>query len=148
MLHRAAPLLLLAALALPGRADAAGSCVDDVTGRANTCTANDVQITDFEIVQNGLLDVCTGPGDTATLLVDATLIAGASERYDIGIFVATDGGDARAGACYRDYLPPPCRRAATTSPAAPGPSTRASRAAGTPAATSSRASRRIATSRC
>ena len=39
--------------------------------------------------------------------LQAELVATAQDRYDIGLFVAQDGGDARTGVCTRDYLAPP-----------------------------------------
>ena len=84
---------------------AAQTCVDDVTGRTNNCTANDVTISSISVVS--VIDGCVSTADTATVLLQAQLVAGASERYDVGMFFATDGGNARSGACYHEYLPPP-----------------------------------------
>jgi cysteine-rich repeat protein len=81
------------------------SCIDDVTGRTNTCTANDVKLTLVTVFSE--LDGCAFPGDMATILTEGQLIAGANERYDIGIFLAQDGGSARTGTCFQEYLPPP-----------------------------------------
>ena len=80
-----------------------GTCIDDVTGVTNVCTANDVRIA---ILYNETAVTCF-PGELVTLHLRAELVANANERYDIGIFVADDGGDARTGSCERAYLPPP-----------------------------------------
>ncbi len=79
------------------------TCLDDVTGRTNDCVSTDVQI--------GVLlndeDASCMPGDPVTLNLTARLLATSLERYDIGLFLALDGGDARTGACRQSYLPPP-----------------------------------------
>jgi cysteine-rich repeat protein len=80
-------------------------CVDDVTDRTNVCTANDVQIASLTPIE--VYDECDFVGDTATVLFEAELVANSSERWDIGLFIAQDGGDGRTGACFRDFLPPP-----------------------------------------
>lgn len=120
------------------------SCLDNVTGVTNNCTANDVRLAVIaEIVES---DGCDFPGDTAQVQIQTSLIATAAERYDIGIFIALDGGTARTGSCHHNYLPPPLadlgsynpdRRASAT---ARGRSTtpRSTRTPPTPAATSSR----------
>lgn len=54
-----------------------------------------------------VVDGCTGPTDTATIQLSGSLLINASARYDIGIFIAEDGGDAKTGSCFREYLPPP-----------------------------------------
>ena len=44
----------------------------------------------------------------ATVVFEAGLLAGMADRYDIGIFLARDGGSARDGDdCFHDYLDPP-----------------------------------------
>src|SRR5262245_63474509 len=83
------------------------TCVDDLTGRVNNCTANDVTIATLQVRPGGVIDPCSFVGDTAIVNVQATLVAGAAERYDIGIFLAGDGGNARTGTCTHEYLPPP-----------------------------------------
>ena len=75
-----------------------------MTGRTNTCTANDVRITSFTIVS--IIDGCVSGSDTATVNAQLTLLAG-TNRFDIGVFVAQDGGFARTGDCLHEYLPPP-----------------------------------------
>ncbi|MBN1640071.1 MAG: hypothetical protein JXA09_02455, partial [Anaerolineae bacterium] len=78
------------------------TCIDDVTGRKNNCTANDVNLA---ILLNNQPASCT-PGEMVELDLTALLNATSAERWDIGMFVAEDGGDARTGACYRDWLHP------------------------------------------
>lgn len=80
------------------------NCMADAFGKALQCTANDVRVSQYTLVE--------GPGECQIgepirVKLQAQLEAGANERYDIGLFVAQDGGDARTGACFRDYLPPP-----------------------------------------
>lgn len=116
----AALLLLALVLLFPAARPAAaqgGTCIDDVTGRTNTCTASDVRIGTFYNIQN----LSCSPGDTVTLFLRAELVAGAKDRYDIGLFVATDGGNARKGACYQDYLAPPLADGGSYNPGAPFP---------------------------
>jgi hypothetical protein len=46
------------------------------------------------------------PGESVTLNLEAWLLATSLERYDIGIFLALDGGTADTGSCQHYYLPP------------------------------------------
>jgi uncharacterized repeat protein (TIGR01451 family) len=70
-----------------------------------TCTANDVKISLFYV--NQVAPVCQNVGDTATAYMTAQLVATSNLRYDIGLFVAMDGGSALSGdSCYHDYLHP------------------------------------------
>ena len=80
-----------------------GTCVDDVTGVSNLCTANDVRIASVENV----VSITCVPGEPVNLELRAEFVANASERYDIGLFIAEDGGNAYTGSCHQDYLPPP-----------------------------------------
>ncbi len=79
------------------------SCIDDVTGRTNVCTANDVRIA---LILNQT-DAACELGTTIELDLIAELEATSSERWDIGMFIALDGGDARTGLCHQQALPPP-----------------------------------------
>ncbi len=83
------------------------SCMDDVSGLPHSanCTANDVSLSLIAQVQES--DGCSFPGDTAQVQMQAHLIATSRERYDIGIFIALDGGTGRTGSCHHNYLPPP-----------------------------------------
>jgi hypothetical protein len=68
------------------------------------CTANDVSIVIYQTTGQPL--VCeTGAQITAPL--QAQLVATANERYDIGMYIALDGGNALTGTCWRDWLLPP-----------------------------------------
>jgi hypothetical protein len=91
-------------LALSPSPATAQTCIDDLTGTTNTCTANDVRITNFSIVS--VIDGCVSASDTATVNAQITLLAG-TNRFDIGVFIAQDGGFARTGSCLHEYLPPP-----------------------------------------
>ncbi len=93
------------------------TCIDDVTGRTNNCTASDVRLGTFYNIES----ITCNPGDPVTLYLRAEALAGAKERYDIGMFVATDGGDARTGACYQDYLQPPLAGSGDYDPGGPFP---------------------------
>ncbi|MDH3404385.1 MAG: hypothetical protein OEP45_12260, partial [Acidobacteriota bacterium] len=81
----------------------ANSCIDDVTERSNNCTANDVRIA---LVLNRT-DAACELGTTIDLNLIAELEATAAERWDIGMFIALDGGTARTGLCRQRALPPP-----------------------------------------
>ncbi|MFN8466433.1 MAG: DUF11 domain-containing protein [Caldilineaceae bacterium] len=95
-----APLPAFAQI-LPG-----GTCVNDVTNRKNNCTANDVSIAAVDLLPDSADVSCTSPQDTVTVHLRARLKSTAKERYDIGIFVARDGGNAYSGQCAHDYLHP------------------------------------------
>ena len=78
-----------------------GNCVDDLTGTLNNCTANDVNLA---LVINDK-EVACELGQSVKLSLTGLLQATSSERYDIGTFIATDGGTAYQGQCFHDYLP-------------------------------------------
>lgn len=81
-----------------------------------TCTSNDVAVTNVvarEILVNGVW-VPVGPGSSLTctagepvsLRLTATLTQASLEtRYDVGLWVATDGGTAQTGSCNHYNLP-------------------------------------------
>lgn len=110
-------LLVFFLLGPPAALAEDGTCIDDVTDRVNNCAASDVRLGTF---YNSDTIACS-PGDVVTLYLRAQLLAGAKERYDIGLFVATDGGNARTGLCHRDYLPPPLADKGDYNPGAPRP---------------------------
>ena len=59
-----------------------------------------------------ITQACTVVGDTAIVSFQATFQPNASTRYDIGMFISTDGTSALSGnSCYHDFLKP-----ATTPP--------------------------------
>jgi len=88
-----------------------GSCIDDVTGWTNVCTAGDVWLS--SLLND--VDASCMPGELVTLNLEAGLLATALERYDIGLFLAVDGGGADTGRCERYYLPPPLASVGTCS---------------------------------
>lgn len=69
------------------------------------CTASDLGIAAFNLVSgpNSCIE-----GEDITVTLKGQFLATASERYDIGLFVSTDGGDPNSlgGTCYNDYLHP------------------------------------------
>lgn len=78
-------------------------CVDDYQPGSN-CTSNDVRIAG---VVPTIEEACVLVGDTATVQFQFQFVAGSNERYDIALFLATDGGSAQTGdACYHDFLQP------------------------------------------
>ena len=96
-------LATAATLALSGSARAQ-TCVGDLVGSVPNCTANDVSLTTLSAIE--VIKGCDFIGDIATVRIKAQLRANA-QRYDIGFFIATDGGNAINGACHHDFLPPP-----------------------------------------
>ena len=90
------------------------NCIDDVTGKDNNCTANDVLLS---FVLNDEELVCE-EGSNVTLNLTALLQANSFERYDLGVFVKLDGiaslwdgkgnvpNDWKSGECWKDWLPP------------------------------------------
>ncbi len=96
-------LLVILSVLTPGAL--ADNCMDDVSPLDGlVCTANDVSVSHYNVI-DGPTSVIAGEYITVTL--QAELIANANERYDIGFFVALDGGDAKNGSCFREFLLPP-----------------------------------------
>ncbi len=103
--------LVVGAMIVGAGPAAAQTCMEDVVELLDgtnavplNCTANDVT--------QGLYFRVAGPtscvaGDEITVELRAEVVAGAKDRYDIGLYVAKDGGDALRGTCHQDYLPPP-----------------------------------------
>lgn len=95
----------------------AGACFEG----ARNCTAGDADAPLLEVV-GAPIDPCDYPGDTATVLIRAGLAAN-TDRYDVGLSIAMDGGDADSGQCYRSFLTPeksPCHAALTPAERASG----------------------------
>ncbi|MFL7891761.1 MAG: hypothetical protein AB8I56_06810, partial [Anaerolineales bacterium] len=69
------------------------------------CTSNDVSLATY-ILESGPSTCIEGEDITVTLL--GKFIATASERWDVGLFVSTDGGSPNTlgGSCYNDYFHP------------------------------------------
>ncbi len=86
------------------RAMAQNNCLDDLSPlNGLNCTANDVGYSDYGVI--------SGPsscmeGEQVQLTLELRLKPNALIRYDLGIFVATDGGNALVGSCQRDWLSP------------------------------------------
>lgn len=78
-------------------------CLNDIAPSLN-CTANDIS---FVLIGLGnQTNGCVNAADTVDIQMGSTLATTASTRYDIGMFVALDGGDARNGLCGRQILRP------------------------------------------
>ncbi|MDY7092501.1 MAG: C25 family cysteine peptidase [Acidobacteriota bacterium] len=113
--HGLIAALTLLVFAPPAQGGIFGGCIDDVTQGIrpnqvpNNCTANDVT---FTVVGLGTQDDgCVGPGDTLSIFLGAQVRnTTAQTRYDVGLYVATDGDPnldgARTGSCYREILTP------------------------------------------
>ncbi len=107
-LSRAAVLIFGVALvvsAMPLEAGLPSGCLIDEAG-VSGCTAGDIGVND--IVVTVVSDGCVSLTDTATVNIELRVVAAQPTRYDIGLFLATDGGDAIAtgGACFHEALFP------------------------------------------
>src|SRR4030095_14298402 len=60
-------------------------------GNLNSCTANDVTTSVVAVNIVGS-DACNSPSDTINLQITTQFATTASQRYDVGVFVANDGG--------------------------------------------------------
>ena len=69
------------------------------------CTSNDVQLAAYTLVSGPTSCL---PGEVIDVVLEGEFIATSSERYDVGVFVATDGGNPNTlgGVCYNDFLHP------------------------------------------
>jgi uncharacterized repeat protein (TIGR01451 family) len=88
-------------------------CVRDFRGGA-VCTANDVRIEELIVI--AVIETCLEgvPGETEVVFEALVSSAGSPDRFDIGLFLALDGGSARDGdSCYHDNLDPPLTTAPT-----------------------------------
>ena len=90
----------------------AQTCIQDKAGKSLVCTANDVRIAGAENVrdlQGGPLETCIN-GQTFSFIADFRVLTGATARYDVGLFFATDGDPnhdgARSGGCSVNKLDP------------------------------------------
>lgn len=98
-------LLSTATAARAGVQGGASSCAQNQAGVSLGCTAKDVNIATMELLE--VVDGCTSTADTAQVKLKIYLSVNAAQRYDIGAYIATDGGDGKTGACFKEYLPPP-----------------------------------------
>jgi len=102
-----------ALLALPQSPAWAQSCIQEAAGRSIVCTANDVRVAFADHIRDVAgtsLSQCTA-GETFSFIADFHVTVGATSRYDIGLFFATDGdsnGDgARTGVCSPNIIKAP-----------------------------------------
>ena len=79
-------------------------CADGGPQGALNCVAGDVKLATLSLLS--VVDGCDYLGDTATITMKAELVGTSQDRYDVGVFIATDGGTAHTGTCYHDFLPP------------------------------------------
>ena len=78
-------------------------CMENVADFSLGCNASDVQVAAVRDVVVG--DPCDYPGDTATLTLTAEFTLTTQARYDLGIYISTDGGDALSGTCSVSTIP-------------------------------------------
>ncbi|MEO7795192.1 MAG: C25 family cysteine peptidase [Thermoanaerobaculia bacterium] len=91
-------------------------CFDDVVPGNLQCTANDLS---FVVVGLGVQsDGCVNASDTVSVKFGSKLETTGANRYDIGMWVALDGGNARTGKCARQILVPAITPVNTTPTAA------------------------------
>ncbi len=95
-------------------------CLQTVSGLNNpACTANDLAIsyTSNPTVSDG----CINSTDMLQARLTAQITLASAQRYDLGMWVALDGGDGKTGAsCTRQILQP-VSLAPATNPTIPGP---------------------------
>jgi hypothetical protein len=78
--------------------------LDDAPNNNNLqCTSNDVTIAKYNIL-NGVTSCIAG--EDVTVELQAEVVGGSDARYDIGLFIALDGGTGLTGLCSRDFLTP------------------------------------------
>jgi len=84
-------------------------CIETAADSDLNCTANDVTLGLLIVADPNAQCTETSPGSgvfTADVQFQADLVAGANERWDIGMWIDLEGGDARTGSqCARNYLP-------------------------------------------
>ncbi len=109
-LRASAWMIAMSLLAVP--LASAQTCIQDKAGKSLVCTANDVRIASAENVRDlqGMpLGTCIS-GQTFSFIADFRVLTGATARYDVGLFFATDGDPnhdgARSGVCSVSKLDP------------------------------------------
>jgi len=81
-----------------------GCLEDNSTHSGLSCSASDVKIA--SVVGVNVIQGCASQGSEA--IFDLTIeLAARNQRYDVGVYLATDGGDARTGSCAVEALPVP-----------------------------------------
>ena len=85
----------------------AGNCMENVAGFGLNCTANDISLAEVSVAgvltddcEDGFITLMAGD-----LVADVLLTAQA--RFDVGIYLALDGGDGLCGLCEPEALPTP-----------------------------------------
>ena len=53
-----------------------------------------------------IITPCSGPGANATVQFQLLSSSNSTQRYNIGLFISTDGGDALTGTCFHTILTP------------------------------------------
>lgn len=103
---------------LGGGTDGADSdciCVTQANPSVTNCTANDIAIsyTSNPTVSDG----CINSSDTVVAQLTAQITSSSPDRYDIGMWLALDGGSAlNSNLCVRDILQPATVAAGTVGP--------------------------------
>ena len=82
--------------------------------RKSGVSAEDVDIARINVLQ--LFDGCTSTTDTTRFTAVMEYVVNATERYDIAGFFAYDGGTARTGQCYHNFMNPPLAAAPNHKP--------------------------------
>ncbi len=95
--------VLISVAAAPSGAAPCASA-DYTGGGTLNCTAGDTGVAAISGVN--ITDPCSGVGDTATIDLQLTIQSTSQNRYDIGYYVALDGGNAYTGSCYHGFLTP------------------------------------------
>ena len=88
----------------------AANCLDDLSPQVNVCTAGDVKIAKFNVILGPTTCVLNS---TIIVQLQAETVSTSQNRFDVGYWIALDGGNARTGLCFDDYLPPPLDNAPT-----------------------------------
>jgi len=85
-------------------------CMQTNAGFNLGCTAKDVKVA--KLINVTTTNGCDGtPGDTATFSADAQIVLTAQERFDIGVYLGTDGQQALIGSTCQDFILDPTKSA-------------------------------------
>jgi hypothetical protein len=100
------------ALVLGTEPASAQSCIQEKFGKSLVCTANDVRIAsagNIRDIQGNPLSSCVS-GQPFSFIADFRVVTGATARYDVGLWFATDGDPnhdgARTGVCSVNSINP------------------------------------------